>query len=81
MPTSFEKRRAELGDRLRRLRVDAGYETGKDFAKAIGWNAPKVSKIENGRQTVGDDDLDAWIAAVGGPPELFASCITGSSVE
>ncbi|MFD2466633.1 helix-turn-helix domain-containing protein [Amycolatopsis silviterrae] len=72
MPTSFEKRRAELGDRLRRLRVDAGYETGKDFAKAIGWNAPKVSKIENGRQTVGDDDLDTWIAAVGGPPELAA---------
>lgn len=72
MPTSFEKRRAELGEYLRRLRVEAGYETGKDFARAIGWNAPKVSKIENGRQTAGDEDLETWLTAVHAPAERSA---------
>lgn len=69
MPTSsFEKRRAEFGGRLRELRTAAGYETGKDFARALGWNAPKVSKIENGRQTASVDDLDAWLLAASADP-------------
>lgn len=73
MPSSFEKRRTEFGEQLRQLRAAAGYETGKDFAQAIGWNAPKVSKIENGRQTASDDDLDAWLAAVDAPDDVAAT--------
>ncbi|PXY21107.1 helix-turn-helix domain-containing protein [Prauserella muralis] len=69
MATSFEKRRAELGERLRQLRDTAGY-TGKEFAGVIGWNAPKVSKIENGRQTASAEDLDAWITALQVPAEV-----------
>lgn len=61
--SGFEKRRAEFGENLRELRTAAGYQTGKDFARALGWNAPKVSKLENGRQTASDDDLDAWLSA------------------
>jgi transcriptional regulator with XRE-family HTH domain len=69
VPTSFEKRRTAFGERLRELREDAGFETGKDFARAIGWNAPKVSKIENGRQTASTDDLETWLSAVAAAPD------------
>lgn len=61
--TSFEKRRAAFGERLRQLRESAGLN-GKELATAVGWNAPKVSKIEKGRQTASGDDLEAWIAAL-----------------
>jgi transcriptional regulator with XRE-family HTH domain len=70
VPNSFERRREALGERLRDLRVDAGYEQGKDFARVLGWNAPKVSKIENGRQTASTEDIEAWLAAVGAPADV-----------
>jgi transcriptional regulator with XRE-family HTH domain len=61
--TNFEQQRAKLGDWLRQLREDADLN-GKAFAKLVGWNAPKVSKIENGRQTASAEDLETWIAAL-----------------
>jgi transcriptional regulator with XRE-family HTH domain len=70
--SSFEKRRAEFGDRLRQLRDDAGLN-GKELAQRLGWNAPKVSKIATGAQTASADDLDAWLAALDVP--------TGIAVE
>jgi transcriptional regulator with XRE-family HTH domain len=70
VPNSFERRREALGDRLRELRVAAGYEQGKDFARVLGWNAPKVSKIENGRQTASVEDIETWLAAVDAPADL-----------
>lgn len=70
MPTSFDKRRVAFGERLRELRAAAGYDTGKDFARALGWNAPKVSKIENGRQTASIDDLEIWLSAVKAPADV-----------
>jgi transcriptional regulator with XRE-family HTH domain len=54
---------------LRRLRINAGYATGKDFAAHIGWVASKVSRIENARTLPADDDLDVWFPAVGADPE------------
>ncbi|PXY33538.1 transcriptional regulator [Prauserella coralliicola] len=63
MATSFERRRAEFGEHLRRLRDAAGLN-GKEFAELLGWNAPKVSKIEKGRQTASAEDLEAWVAAL-----------------
>ncbi|MGH3631154.1 MAG: helix-turn-helix domain-containing protein [Sciscionella sp.] len=61
--TDFEQRRTRFGDHLRQLREDAGL-TGKQLARELGWNAPKVSKLENGNQTASQDDLDAWLVAL-----------------
>ncbi|QUQ71168.1 helix-turn-helix domain-containing protein [Kutzneria sp. CA-103260] len=56
MTSSFESLRLEFGDRLRRLREQAGLD-GKDLAARLGWQASKVSKIERGKQTATDSDL------------------------
>ncbi|WP_034268556.1 helix-turn-helix domain-containing protein [Haloechinothrix halophila] len=59
---TFEQR-AEFGEHLRNLRLQAGFHEAKVFAEHLGWNPPKVSKIENGRQVASDTDLDEWLAA------------------
>lgn len=69
MATSFEKRRAEFGEQLRQLRDAAGLN-GKEFAAVLGWNAPKVSKIERGRQTASPEDLEAWLSALHVPAAM-----------
>ncbi|MFJ3408168.1 helix-turn-helix domain-containing protein [Promicromonospora sp. NPDC090134] len=56
--------RNELGARLRDLRRAAGL-TGQQLAASLSWNQPKVSKIENGRQTPTDDDVRSWCRAAG----------------
>ncbi|MQA07247.1 MAG: helix-turn-helix domain-containing protein [Pseudonocardiaceae bacterium] len=63
MATSFERRRADFADRLRQLREAAGLN-GKELAQLVGWNAPKVSKVEKGRQTASNEDLEDWIRAL-----------------
>ncbi len=73
MSTDYQKARAELGCRLRELRVESpdGRLTGTELALRLGWPQSKVSKLENGRQTPTDDDLRAW-AEVVGQPAVFA---------
>jgi transcriptional regulator with XRE-family HTH domain len=61
--TSFEQRRIDFGKRLRTLREERGL-SAKELAAAIGWNAPKLSKLETAKQTAGVGDLDAWLAVV-----------------
>ena len=53
-----------LGDRLRILRERAGLQ-GKVLAEAVGWQASKISRIENGRQRPTLADLQAWVRACG----------------
>ncbi|TGB03203.1 helix-turn-helix transcriptional regulator [Streptomyces sp. MZ04] len=77
MTTDYQQARQALGIRLRELRLNApaGRLTGTGLAAILGWPQPKVSKLENGRQTVTPDDLKAWAAATGQPdayPELLA---------
>ncbi|GGS51130.1 helix-turn-helix domain-containing protein [Streptomyces cinerochromogenes] len=77
MSTDYQRARADLGHRLRELRVESpdGRLTGTELAQRLGWPQSKVSKLENGRQTPTDDDLRAWAEAVGQPgvlPELSA---------
>jgi transcriptional regulator with XRE-family HTH domain len=67
--SSFEKRRLEFADRLSRLREQADM-AGKDLAATLSWNASKVSKIETGKQTPSDEDLVAWLGALGTDDEL-----------
>lgn len=60
MPTRFERQRSEFGARLRQLREDTGLN-GRELAARLGWNPPKLSKIELGRHTISDNDLTHWI--------------------
>jgi transcriptional regulator with XRE-family HTH domain len=57
-----------MGARLKELRLDAKL-TGRQLAARYGWQASKVSKLENGRQTPSEDDIRAWCDAVDRPDE------------
>jgi transcriptional regulator with XRE-family HTH domain len=62
--TDFQTARVALGARLRELRAEAGLN-GKQLAGLLAWQASKVSRLENGKQTATLEDLEAWAAAVG----------------
>ena len=51
--------RSALGKRLRELRQQANL-SGRQLAESLSWPASKVSKLENGRQTPTDEDIQAW---------------------
>ncbi|GAA1313269.1 hypothetical protein GCM10009647_039020 [Streptomyces sanglieri] len=63
MTTDVQTAREALGARLRELRAEAGLE-GKDLAARLGWQASKVSRLQNGKQTPTRADLTAWAHAV-----------------
>ncbi|TDQ05810.1 helix-turn-helix domain-containing protein [Labedaea rhizosphaerae] len=69
---SIDKRQLRFGDALRRLRAEAGYRTGKDFAERIGWQTSKVSRLEKGRTLPADSDVVAWVEAVGADADTAA---------
>ncbi|MFI9780859.1 helix-turn-helix domain-containing protein [Streptomyces sp. NPDC051956] len=52
----------------RELRVEAGLD-GKSLAGLLGWQRSKVSRLQTGRQTATDEDLEAWAGAVGVPEQ------------
>ena len=54
--------RTALGNRLREARQAAGL-SGRQLAESLSWPPSKVSKLENGRQTPTDDDIQAWTSA------------------
>lgn len=64
--TSFQREREALGQRLRELRRDARL-TGRQLAEAQRWQPSKVSRIESGKQTPSDADVEAWARACGVP--------------
>ncbi|MBW1598252.1 helix-turn-helix transcriptional regulator [Streptomyces sp. JJ38] len=66
MSTDFQTARIALGARLRELRTETGL-SGKEFANRLGWQASKVSRLENGRQTATVEDLETWARAAGSP--------------
>lgn len=83
MTTDYQQAREALGVRLRELRMSApdGRLTGTELARRLGWPQPKISKLENGRQTATPDDLRAWADETGQPDaydELLAR-LRGSS--
>ncbi|WP_367134829.1 MULTISPECIES: helix-turn-helix domain-containing protein [Streptomyces] len=59
MSTDFQQARVALGARLRELRTEAGL-TVRQLATRCGWPHSKVSKLENGRQTLTVEDLESW---------------------
>lgn len=69
MTTDYQQAREALGVRLRELRLSApdGRLTGSALARRLGWPQPKVSKLENGKQTATPEDLRAWAVGTGQP--------------
>ena len=75
MTTSADQARASLGIRLRDIRRDAGL-SGTELARMGGWEPSKVSKIEHGKQTPSEADLQAWCEhcqALDQLPDLIAA--------
>lgn len=73
--STFQRAREALGTRLRELRRDARL-TGRQLAGRTGWHPSKISKVESGKQTPTDGDLEAWAGACG-QPDLAAELIAG----
>ena len=69
--SNVHEARNALGQRLRELRVSAGL-TGKQLAESLAWPPSKVSKLENGKQTPTDEDVQGWTQATGGETEAEA---------
>lgn len=69
MSTDYQQAREALGARLRELRTDAGLN-GKEFAELLGWQRSKVSRLETGKQSATDADVEAWAAATERPAAL-----------
>lgn len=83
--SSFQRAREALGLRLRDLRRDARL-TGRELAESASWHPSKISKIEGGKQTPSEGDIEVWARTCGQPglaAELIASLRTleGQYVE
>lgn len=69
MSTSFQRERQALGQRLRELRLGARL-TGRALAERAGWHSSKISKIEAGKQTPSQHDIDVWARHCGATDRL-----------
>ena len=69
--SNVREARNALGKRLRELRQQAGL-SGRQLAESLAWPPSKISKLENGRQTPGDDDIRAWTRATNSTDETEA---------
>jgi transcriptional regulator with XRE-family HTH domain len=78
--TAADQARVALGIRLRDIRRDASL-SGVRLAKAAGWLPSKVSKIEHGRQTPSESDLDEWCRQCGAYSELPDLTATVRTIE
>ncbi|SDU17111.1 helix-turn-helix domain-containing protein [Jiangella alkaliphila] len=73
--SSFQREREALGQRLREIRIAARL-TGRALADRAGWHSSKISKIEAGKQTPSERDLELWAqhcGAAGRLPDLVAA--------
>lgn len=73
--TDIEQRKAAFGARLRAIRAEAGYLTGKDYAHALGWQQSRVSRIETGKQTVTDSDVITWCQTADVPESVTSALL------
>lgn len=73
--SSFQQARIDLGAQLRQLRETAQL-SGKDLAARLNWQASKVSRIENARQSATEDDVVVWGHAVKAAPEIVDDLIS-----
>lgn len=70
MSTQVQEALQALGARLRGFRKDAGFASGRAFARATTWQESKVSRIENGQQRPSEDDIRVWCETTGQGDQL-----------
>lgn len=70
MSTQVQEALQALGARLRGFRKDAGFASGRAFARATEWQESKVSRIENGKQRPSEDDIRVWCETTGQGDQL-----------
>lgn len=80
MSNAVHQAREVLGHRLRDIRRDAGL-TGRQLATLASWHSSKVSKIEYGKQTPGEDDIRAWCRHCDAPEQIPDLIATVRNVE
>jgi transcriptional regulator with XRE-family HTH domain len=64
-------RARQLARELRVMREAAGLR-GNEVARTLGWSASKLSRIENGRIGIGEEDLERVVELYRIPPEQAA---------
>jgi transcriptional regulator with XRE-family HTH domain len=72
--SAYTRAAEDLGRRLRALRESTG-ESGVRFARRLGWPQSRLSKIENGRQTPTEADIEAWCQAASASAEQRADLL------
>ncbi len=80
---AYQRERGRLAEALKALRVGAGL-SGARLAEMLGWQQSKVSKIETRKQLPSEDDIAAWVGAVGATPETASDLLAmlrGARVE
>src|SRR5215469_4433544 len=77
-----QRERGRLAEALKAVRVAAGL-SGARLAEMLGWQQSKVSKIKTRKQLPSEDDVAAWVGAVGAAPETAGICsrCSGTRVE
>jgi transcriptional regulator with XRE-family HTH domain len=75
-----QQARQALGVRLREIRKDARL-TERALAAVCGFHFTKVSKLEHGRQTPSDADLEKWCGACGAEGQLADLIATTRATE
>jgi hypothetical protein len=55
--------------------------SGKELAESLSWQASKVSKIENGKQTPTDDDIKDWTRATHSEQEAESLLVSLHTLE
>ena len=83
MPSEdVQQAKEAFGARLRELRQEASL-TGRALARLTGMHYTKISRVENGQQSVTDAEIRAWCMACGASghvPELIATARTVDSM-
>lgn len=80
MTSSVHQAREALGHRLRDIRRDAGL-TGIELASLAGWHSSKVSKIEYGKQTPSENDIQIWCHHTGTSNQIVDLVATVRNIE
>jgi transcriptional regulator with XRE-family HTH domain len=75
-----DQARQALGARLREIRREARL-TARALSSTSGLHYTKISKIENGKQTPTEEDLDVWCRACNAEPQLSDLLATARAVD
>ena len=80
--SSVQRARAQLAERLRDIRLDAGL-SARELSAAAGWHEAKTSRIESAKQAPSEPDIQAWCQVCGADreiPDLIAASRAADSM-